>query len=140
MKKYGGEVDCARRELVEGLTEFIWRKAKETEFLKVSMRNGSTETLYWKDLVSGALLKSIVDRSKDSAIRRAIANPESVEGVTLKDLEEAATAEYKENEIFPKTDTQDDWLKLLDYEPENVALVRPVSKNRGEELSKKTVV
>jgi len=140
LQRYGGEVDCARKELVEKLTDFLWAKSKETEFLKVSMRNGSTETLHWKDLVSGALLKSIVDRSKDSAIRRAIADPKAVEGVTLQDLEEAAIAEYKENEIFPKTDTQDDWLKLLDYEPENVVLVRPVSKNRGEELSRKTVV
>ncbi len=137
---YGGEVDCARKELVEKTTEFLWAKTKATEFLKVSMRNGSSETLYWKDLVSGALLKSIVDRSKDSAIRRAIADPSSTEGVTLQDLEDAVIAEYKENEIFPKNDTQDDWLKLLDYEPENVMSVRPVSKHRGEELTRKSVV
>lgn len=140
LQHYGGEVDCARKELVEKITEFLWAKNKATEFLKVSMRNGSTETLYWKDLVSGALLKSIVDRSKDSAIRRAIADPKSTEGVTLKDLEDAVIAEYKENEIFPKNDTQDDWLKLLDYEPENVMSVRPVSKHRGEELTRKSVV
>lgn len=140
LKKYGGEVDCARKELVEELTEFMWSKSKETEFLKVGMRSGSTETLYWKDLVSGALLKSIVDRAKDYAIRRAIADPKTPEGVTAKDLKDAAVAEYKENEIFPKTDTQEDWLKLLDYEPENVASVRPIGKNRGEELSRKTVI
>lgn len=140
LKRYEGEIDCARKELVERVTDYIWAKSKETEFLKVSMRNGSTETLYWKDLISGALLKSVVDRSKDSAIRRAIADPKTEPGVTLQDLEEAVTAEYKENEIFPKTDTQDDWLKLLDYEPENVASVRPISRNRGEELSRKAVV
>jgi proteasome-associated ATPase len=140
LQKYGGEVDCARKELVESLTDFLWAKSKDTEFLKVSMRNGSTETLYWKDLVSGALLKSIVDRSKDSAINRAISDAQALEGVTLADLQEAAIAEYKENEIFPKNDTQDDWLKLLDYDPENVASVRPISKSRGEELSRKTVI
>lgn len=137
---YGGEADCARKELVEALTDFLWAKGKQTEFLKVSMKNGSTETLYWKDLVSGALLKSIVDRAKDLAIRRAIADPKKAEGVTLADLKEAAIAEYKENEIFPKTDTQEDWLKLLDYEPENVASVRPMGQNRGEEFARKNVI
>jgi len=140
LKKYGGEVDCARKELVEGVSEFLWRKSPDAEFLKVGMRNGSTETLYWKDLVSGALLKSIIDRAKDSAIRRAIANPEKDTGVTLEDLQTATVAEYKENEIFPKTDTQEDWLKLLDYDPENVASVRPVGRNRGEEFARKIVI
>jgi proteasome-associated ATPase len=140
LRKYSGEADCARKELVEGLTEYIWNKNKETEFLRVSMRNGSTETLYWSDLVSGALLKSVIDRAKDHAIARAIANPEKAEGVTLTDLTTAAASEYKENEIFPKTDTQEDWLKLLDYDPENVASVRPIGRSRGEELARKTVI
>lgn len=140
VKKYGGEVDCVRKELVESLTDFVWSKSKETEFLKVSFRNGSTETLYWKDLVSGALLKSIVDRAKDFAIVRAIADSKTATGVTLEDLQRAATAEYKENEIFPKSDTQEDWLKLLDYEPEHVASVRPIGRNRGEDLARKSVI
>lgn len=140
LKRYHGEVDCARKELVEGVTDYLWSKSKETEFLKVSMRNASSETLYWKDLVSGALLKSIVDRAKDSAIRRAIADPNKAAGVTLDDLIQAAGAEYKENEIFPKTDTQEDWLKLLDYDPENVVSVRPIGRNRGEEFARKTVI
>ena len=42
----------------------------------------------------------------------------------LEDLTFATDAEYKESEIFPKSDTQEDWLKLLDYEPDNVASVR----------------
>ena len=34
--------------------------------------------------------------------------------------------EFKENEIFPKGDSIEDWLKLLDYEPENVATIKPI--------------
>ena len=45
---------------------------EETEFLEVFLRNGSTETLYWKDLLSGALLNSVVERAKDFAIKRSI--------------------------------------------------------------------
>jgi len=140
LKKWDGEVDCARKELIEGVTEHIWRKAKETQFLKVFLRNGSSETLYFKDLVSGALLKSIVDRAKDYAIKRAIADKSKEAGVSLEDLIQAANQEYKENEIFPKSDTQEDWLQLLDYAPDNVASVKPIGINRGEELSRKAIV
>lgn len=140
LKKYGGEVDCARRELVEGAIDFLWQSKKEAEFLKIAYRNGSSETLYWKDLVSGALLKSIVDRAKDLAIRRAIAAPKTPNGITLEDLTDSVRAEYSENEIFPKSDVQDDWLKLLDVEPDRVASVKPVGTTKGEDFVRRSVV
>lgn len=140
VRKWGGEIDCVRKDLIEGVVDHIWRRNRETEFLKVFLRNGSSDTLYFKDLVSGALLKSIVDRAKDYAIKRAIADPHHAAGVSLEDLIEAATQEYKENEIFPRGDTQEDWLQLLDYNPENVASVKPIGINRGEELSRKAIV
>lgn len=140
LKAHRGEVDCARIELIQATADHLWQKSKQNEFLKVFLRNGSTETLYYKDLVSGALLKSIVDRAKDYAIARAIADPKSEQGLSRDDLIQAADQEYKENEIFPKSDTQEDWLQLLDYAPENVASVRPIGRNRGEELSRKSVI
>ena len=140
LEKWDGEVDCARKELIEQLADHLWRKNKETEFLKINFRNGQSDTLYWKDLVSGALLKSIVDRAKDRAIERAIADPKLKAGVSFEDLISAAGDEYRENEIFPKGDSQEDWLQLLDFEPENVAGVRPIGKNRGEEISRRSVV
>ncbi|MEJ5170178.1 MAG: AAA family ATPase, partial [Fimbriimonadales bacterium] len=117
---------CARERILDELTDYLWRTTKDSEFLRVLLRSGATETLYRKDLVSGALLKSVVDRAKDLAIRRAIDEPDVPHGVSLADLKAAVDAEYRENEIFPKSDTQEDWLKLLDYEPDNVAAVRPV--------------
>lgn len=140
LKRNDGEIDCARKELVEGTVDFLWRRSPESEFLKVFMRNGSSETLYWKDLVSGALLKSVVDRSKDLAIRRAIANPKGEEGVTLDDLKRAVEAEYRENEIFPKSDVQEDWLRLLDFERDSVASIKPIRADRGEEFVRKNVI
>ncbi|MEQ1906858.1 MAG: AAA family ATPase, partial [Pirellulaceae bacterium] len=140
MKKYAGEADCARKELVEGAIEALWAESSETEFLKVALRNGSTKTLYWKDLVSGALIKSVVDRAKDTAIKRAIAKKDAAHGIELSDLSEAIRAEYRENEIFPKNDVQDDWLRLLDLEPESVVSVRPVGVGKGEKLARKSII
>jgi proteasome-associated ATPase len=86
------------------------------------------------------LLKSVVDRAKESAIRRAIADPGELAGVNFDDLKAAVIREYRENEIFPKSDTQEDWLQLLDYAPENVASVKPIGVHRGEEFVRKSIV
>lgn len=124
---HDGEASCARVGLIEGTISYLWREEADTEFLRVYHRSGGVESLHWKDLVSGALIKSVVDRAKLSAIRRSIAEPENDHGLTLEDLKEAIRSEFKENEIFPKSDLLDDWLKLIDVEPESVAAVKPVS-------------
>lgn len=139
VKEHGGE-ECARAYLVEGTLEHLWRANRQTEFLKIQLRNGTSETLYWRDLVSGALLKSVVDRAKDTAIRRAISEPKAIHGLTLEDLHTAIEAEYRENEIFPKSDAAEDWLKLLDFEPEAVASVKPVKPSKSESLARKSVI
>jgi proteasome-associated ATPase len=81
-----------------------------------------------------------VERAKDFAIKRAIATGDFEQGVSLDDLQRAIKVEYKENEIFPKTDTQDDWLKLLDYEPENVVTLRPIKQDRTPAAHRRSVV
>lgn len=140
VKHFDGEVDCARKALVEGTIDHLWRAAPETEFLKLSLKSGNSETLHWRDLVSGALLKSIVDRAKDYAIQRAIAEPAIETGITLEDLQRATNQEYRENEIFPKSDAMEDWLLLLDKEPEQVASVKPVGTSKGESFMRRSII
>lgn len=140
LAEFDGEAACARKELVEATVAHLWRQAPETEFLKVFLRSGASDTLYWRDLVSGALIKSVVDRAKDFAIRRAIDDPKGAHGISRQDLEDAIRAEYRENEIFPKSDVLDDWLKLIDLEPESVATVKPIRPSKGEQFVRKNVI
>ena len=130
----------ARQFLIEKTTELIWSKTHETEFIEVYLRNGSVDTLYWKDLVSGALLTSIVERAKDYAIKRSIDVKSTKEGVSWEDMERAVRTEYKENEIFPKTDNLEDWLKLLDYEPDNVVRLNPITAKKGSQVTRRNVI
>ena len=122
----GGDAEALRSCLVDTAVAYLWRGSHETEFLRLFLRNGSMETLYWRDLVSGALISSVVDRAKDLAIKGAIANPQSDHGIRIDDLRTAIAAEYRENEIFPKSDSQEDWLMLLDRDEENVVSVKPI--------------
>jgi proteasome-associated ATPase len=139
VEQHGGE-ECARVALVESTLAHLWRKNDKTEFLKIAFRNGNSDTLHWKDLVSGALLKSVVDRAKDIAIRRAILEPDTVHGISEADMHEAVEAEYAENEIFPKSDDVTDWLKLLDFEPESIATVKPIRPDKGEQYVRSRVI
>jgi proteasome-associated ATPase len=139
IKEHDGEA-CARKALVESTMAFLWRKSKETEFLVITNRDGTSQTLHWGDMVSGALLKSVVDRAKDLAIKRAIAEPKAAHGLRVDDLNQAVEQEYSENEIFPKTDAAEDWLKLLDFEPDDVVDVRPVGQKRAGEKYRKSVI
>jgi len=128
--QHGGDEQAAREELIERALAYMWRRDEDTRFLEVYMRNGGTEILHWRDLVSGALIKSVVERAKDFAIKRSIERSSLDEGISIEDLERAIRLEYKENEIFPKSDAMEDWLKLLDYEPEEVVNVRPIRPER----------
>ena len=136
----GGDREAARNALIEDATAYLFRKNEDTEFLEVYLRNGGTERLYWKDLASGALIMSVVERAKDFAIKRSIEKQSQQEGVSADDLHRAIRVEYKENEIFPKTDTQEDWLKLLDYEPENVVNLKPIRANRSTGGPRRTII
>lgn len=130
----------ARECLIEQTVQYLWRKAPDTEFLQVYLRNGGVETLYWRDMVSGALIKSVVDRAKELAIRRAIDEPSADHGIRPDDLKRAIEMEYRENEIFPKSDVMEDWLKLIDYEPEYVASVKPIRPGSSGEDLRRTVI
>lgn len=127
LAKHDNDRARTAQSLVDATIAYLWRKDGDTEFLDVFQRNGGTQRLYWKDLVSGALLSSLVERAKDFAIKRAIdAKQFDNAGITEGDLQKAVTMEFKENEIFPKSDAVEDWLMLLDQAPENVADVKPI--------------
>lgn len=140
IKKHRGDCTSVMDEMLDAITEFVYRRVAETEFLEVYLRSGGTEKLYWKDLISGALIKSVVERSKDFAIKRSIELKSEDEGISIEDLQTAVRVEYKENEIFPKGDSQEDWLKLLDYEPDNVATVKPVKARRAVNETSRNII
>lgn len=120
--------------LIDKSVEELWAKRDDTRFLEIELRDGHRETLHRGDLASGAVIASVVQRAKETAIKRSIAEGKE-SGVTADDLFEAIAAEYQESEIFPSTGDVGDWLKLIDRDPERVAAVSPVSlkKNRARQ-------
>jgi proteasome-associated ATPase len=124
VKRTGG-VEEAIEHLVSKAVESQFARKEENRVLEITLRSGKRETLYRGDLVSGAIIASVVERSKELAIKRAI-NTMQEEGISESDLLLSLNMEYAENDIFPPTDIVEDWLKLIDYDSENVVKVQPV--------------
>jgi proteasome-associated ATPase len=111
--------------LVERFVDWQFTRRDENKFLEITLRSGRKETLYRSDLLSGAIISSVVERAKALAIKRSIASG-GEEGISEQDLQVSFNAEFAENDIFPPTDITEDWLKLVDYDPENVVKIAPV--------------
>src|SRR5947209_8178332 len=129
LAKEAENIGAAIEKLIERFVTWQFARRDENKFLEVTLRSGRKEMLYRGDLISGAIIASVVERAKGMAIKRAIATQQE-EGIRETDLQLAFNAEYTENDIFPTTDITEDWLKLIDYDPENVVKIAPVKPIR----------
>jgi proteasome-associated ATPase len=140
LAKEAGNIGAAIDRLVERILEMQFARRDENKFLEITLRSGRKEILYRSDLLSGAIIASIVERAKGMAIKRAIADqgrgdsPQSPAGISESDLQLSFIAEFTENDIFPPTDMTEDWFKLIDYDPENVVKLSPVRRDEQSKL------
>ena len=132
--QHGGDRKKACGDLVEHALSAIFSRIDENRLLSVRLRNGQNKVLYRSDLISGAILASIVQRAKEQAIDRMIASGGTDQGgMTLDDLVNAVHAEFREGEMLPPDDAAEEWLKLLDHHPEQVVGVSSFRRGRQSE-------
>jgi len=140
LAKEASNIGAAIDRLVERILEVQFARREENKFLEITLRSGRKEMLYRSDLLSGAIIASIVERAKSLAIKRAIADQasgdstQSPAGISESDLQLSFIAEFTENDIFPPTDMTEDWFKLIDYDPENVVKISPVRRDEQSKL------
>jgi proteasome-associated ATPase len=131
LEAHSGDAEAAVSDLIDQVCDELFQRSEDRRFLEVSLRSGRRDILYQGDLCSGAIIASIVQRAKESAIKRAIESSEKPVGIRAGDLLEGVLAEYRENDIFPTSDSTEDWLRLLDYDPENVVKVAPIRPEKS---------
>ncbi|HKY73528.1 MAG TPA: AAA family ATPase [Nitrospira sp.] len=134
--EHRGEPSKAMAALVQEVIDRIFKKTDENRLLAIRLRNGQHKVLYRGDLVSGAILASIVQRAKEKAIDRTIRSREPA-GLLGQDLFEAVTEEFREGEVLPPDDAAEEWLKLLDHHPEQVVGIS--SFRRGQQTEERLV-
>ncbi|PYJ08961.1 MAG: peptidase [Verrucomicrobia bacterium] len=146
LAKEAGNIGAAIDRLVERIVEAQFARREENKFLEITLRSGRKEILYRSDLLSGAIIASIVERAKGLAIKRTIEGraegvpPELSSGISESDLQLSFIAEFSENDIFPPTDMMEDWFKLIDYDPENVVKISPMRRDGPAKLPNRGVV
>lgn len=121
----------ARAELIDAVVTAQYARASENAFLEVAYRSGKKDLLYRGDMASGAIIAAVVERAKGLAIKRSIDTKQET-SITRQDLLQALQQEYSENDLFPSTDITEDWLKLTDFDPENVVKLGPVKPRKAE--------
>ena len=134
-----GGVPAAIEQLIDRSMDLQFSHREENKFLAITLRSGKRDILYRGDLISGAIIASIVERAKSLAIKRAIATG-AEEGISEADLRLSLDAEYAENDIFPPSDVTEDWLQLIDYDAENVVKVAPIRAKSEERADRNAVI
>ena len=76
---------------------------KVNKLLRIEYADGERETFYFKDLISGAMVKGIVDRAKKAAIKREEESGGKNAGLFLVDLYRALEEEFRENQDVPQS-------------------------------------
>jgi proteasome-associated ATPase len=132
LSEHGGQPSKAMASLAHDVIERIFRKTDENRLLSIRLRSGQHKVLYRGDLVSGAILASIVQRAKEKAIDRTIQSGRPA-GLSQQDLLDAVTEEFREGEVLPPDDAAEEWLKLLDHHPEQVIGVSSFRRGRQTE-------
>lgn len=127
-----GSLGKAMASLVQEVIERIFSKTDDNRLLSIRLRSGQQKILYRGDLVSGAILASIVQRAKEKAIDRTIASGKPA-GLVKQDLFDAVTEEFREGEVLPPDDAAEEWLKLLDHHPEQVVGISSFRRGRQTE-------
>jgi proteasome-associated ATPase len=124
--------------LAQAISEMHYSKSVENQFLEITYRSGKRDFLHRGDLASGAIIAAIVERAKSLAIKRSIQSSQDTH-LDRADLVQALQQEYTENDLFPPTDITEDWLKLTDFDPENVIKLAPI-RPRKKDLAGSGVV
>jgi proteasome-associated ATPase len=130
--KRGSEPRQALASLIDETIEAIFKRTDENRLLSIRLRNGQNNVLYRGDLVSGAILSSIVQRAKEKAIERTIQSGAQA-GLLAEDLFEAVAEEFRQGEMLPPDDAAEEWLKLLDHHPEQVVGISSFRRGRQTE-------
>ena len=135
LSAHGDDKTKACEALVTGVVDRIFTRSDENRLLAVRLRTGQNKVLYRGDLVSGAILASIVQRAKEKAIDRVIhdGHDSRAAGITLADILASVQEEYREGEVLPPDDAAEEWLKLLDHHPEQVVGISSFRRGRQAE-------
>lgn len=113
-----------REALLDAVVEAVYADDPASAFVRLDYADGGTETLYFRDVVSGATLRNIVDRAKKFALKDQLAGAPA--GVGREHLLEAVAVELTQNEDLPAGAHAEDWARISGRRGRRVDAVTPL--------------
>lgn len=129
LAEHGGNPAAAVQAMIRQTVEAMYSTEKENEFLEVTYANGETETLYFKDFNSGAVIRNVVDRAKKSAIKDLLTSGER--GLRIEHLLRGVVEEFHEHEDMPNTTNPDDWARISGKKGERITYIRTIVQDKA---------
>ncbi|WP_372699282.1 proteasome ATPase [Arthrobacter sp. JSM 101049] len=133
LAEHGGNAEAAVQAMIRQTVEAMYATDKENEFLEVTYANGETETLYFKDFNSGAVIRNVVDRAKKSAIKELLTSGER--GLRIEHLLRGVVEEFHEHEDMPNTTNPDDWARISGKKGERITYIRTIVQDKASAAS-----
>ena len=122
--KYGSP-EATAKAFIDAAVAELYARDDAHAYLEATYRDGTSETLYFADFASGAMIQNIVDRAKKAAIKALITGGER--GIRLEHLIEACRDEFRENEDLPGTANPDDWARVSGRRGESITHIRTLA-------------
>jgi proteasome-associated ATPase len=111
--------------MIDAAVAAMYSTADANRFLEVTYASGDREVLYYKDFVSGAMIRNVVDRAKKAAVKQFVDSGRK--GITTGHLLAAVAAEFAENEDLPGTTNADDWARVSGRKGERIEFMRTLA-------------
>lgn len=125
--------------LADRAIAWLFEELDKSKFLKVTYGDGRSETLYFKDFVSGAVIENVITRAARMAFIRSF--EDETTGIDLADLYHALQDEFRENKDLPNTTAGiADWLKLQGKGSRQVLQVEHLLEENGKKAEVELVI
>ena len=116
INKYGSK-EKVREAFINRAVQELFTENKSTWIGDFVLENGEREPMYFKHVVSGALIEAVVKQAKDYAIDRFIAYKKGKSTDTRQlceeDLVRAVQRIYEEEKFVPRGTNQEEWGRTL---------------------------
>ncbi|WP_396179797.1 proteasome ATPase [Citricoccus sp.] len=125
LERHGSRADTVAA-MIAAVTDHLFARGPETEYLELTYLDGSTRTLYFADFTSGAVIANIVDRAKKQAIKDYLSasSAEEAKGLRTEHLVQAVREEFTEQEDLPNNTSPEEWARVSGHRGGRVAGIR----------------
>lgn len=119
-----GSKEAAVDNLIENTVAELYQESEQTALFEMRYLTGASRKIYLHDLVSGAMLESIVERAKKIAVKTVLEGGEA--GVSSEGMRKAVAEEALLAIDLAAGVTAEEWARIWGHRSEKIIELRPL--------------